>query len=94
MPPQQGPFHFLFFNGVILCKRPYIKRQERRQIAQFHSRQRRDNAMWRLFKLLFFLSILAAAAFVAYAYVGPIFFPADFAPPTAQVSQPLVLQTQ
>jgi len=50
--------------------------------------------MWRIFKFLIFLSILASAAFVAYAYIGPIFFPADFAPPTTQVTQPLVLQTQ
>ena len=50
--------------------------------------------MWRIFKALIFLSILASAAFIAYAYVGPIFFPADFAAPSAQVTQPLVLETQ
>ena len=50
--------------------------------------------MWRLIKIVIFLSILAGAAFIAYAYVGPIFFPADFAPPSVDVNQPIVLETE
>ena len=48
--------------------------------------------MWRLIKFVIFLSILAGAALIAYAYVGPIFFPADFAPPSVDVNQPIVLE--
>lgn len=47
--------------------------------------------LWRLIKLLFVLIILAGMALVAYAYIGPIFFPGDFAAPTAPVSQPITL---
>ena len=47
--------------------------------------------MWRLLKALIFLLLLAAAALVAYAYVGPIFFPADFAPPTQTINLPVTL---
>jgi len=50
--------------------------------------------MWRLIKVLFFLSVLAVAGLIAYAYMGPIFFPADFAPPTVEVSEPVVLETE
>jgi hypothetical protein len=50
--------------------------------------------MWRLTKLVFFLSILAGAAFIAYAYIGPIFFPADFAPDSIEINQPIVLETE
>ena len=49
--------------------------------------------MWRLLKVLIFLALLAAAALVAYAYVGPIFFPADFAPPSQTITQPVTLKT-
>lgn len=49
--------------------------------------------MWRLIKAVFFLTLLAAASLIAYAYVGPIFFPADFAPPSEQVNEPVVLET-
>lgn len=47
--------------------------------------------MWRLIKLLFWLVLLAAVALVAYAYVGPVFFPDDFAPPERQVTEPVTL---
>jgi hypothetical protein len=50
--------------------------------------------MWRLIKYLFILLVLAAIAFVAYAYVGPIFFPTDFAAPAAQISAPVTLEVQ
>ncbi len=49
--------------------------------------------MWRLMKALVFLIILAGAGLVAYAYIGPIFFPADFAAPTQEVTQPVTLDT-
>lgn len=48
-------------------------------------------SMWRLIKFLFLLIVLAAIAFVAYAYLGPIFVPADFAPPVEEIIQPVTL---
>ena len=47
--------------------------------------------IWRLIKILFFLGVLAALALVAYAYLGPVFFPADFAAPAQAVSEPVSL---
>lgn len=47
--------------------------------------------LWRLIKLLCVLAILAAIAFVAYAYVGPIFMPNDFAAPVEEVVKPVTL---
>ncbi|WP_377505222.1 hypothetical protein [Octadecabacter sp. R77987] len=47
--------------------------------------------MWRLIKLLLFLVVLAAVALVAYAYIGPVFFPADFAAPSEVVTKPVTL---
>ncbi|WP_375282240.1 hypothetical protein [Pseudooctadecabacter sp.] len=47
--------------------------------------------MWRLIKFLFVLCVLAAIAFVGYAYLGPIFMPDDFAPPVQQVVEPVTL---
>lgn len=47
--------------------------------------------IWRLVKLLLFMIILGGAALVIYAYAGPLFFPADFAAPTAPVSLPVTL---
>ncbi|WP_296427425.1 hypothetical protein [Yoonia sp.] len=49
--------------------------------------------MWRLIKALLFLTLLAGTALVAYAYVGPIFFPSDFAAPTKEVTRPVTLET-
>jgi|TARA_R110000787_G_scaffold50302_1_gene120098 predicted small lipoprotein YifL len=50
--------------------------------------------MWRLIKTLFILVLLAGVALVAYAYVGPLFFPGDFAPPTTQVTKSVTLETK
>lgn len=50
--------------------------------------------MWRLIKAIFYLIVLAGIALVAYAYAGPIFFPADFLPPTTEVTVPVELGTQ
>lgn len=47
--------------------------------------------MWRLIKAIFFLTLLAGIGLIAYAYVGPIFFPADFAPPVVTITQPVEL---
>ncbi len=47
--------------------------------------------LWRLTKFLVFLAVLGAITFVAYAYVGPILSPSDFAAPTAPVSEPIIL---
>lgn len=49
--------------------------------------------MWRLIKALAFLTILAAVGLVAYAYIGPVFFPADFAAPSQEVTRPVTLDT-
>ena len=50
--------------------------------------------LWKLFKALFILVILGGIALVAYAYVGPIFFPSDFAAPTAEIVQPVTLNAK
>ena len=47
--------------------------------------------MWRLIKILLGLAIVAGLGLVAYAYVGPVLFPADFAAPSQQVSAPVTL---
>jgi len=47
--------------------------------------------LWRLIKFLLLLAILGMIALVAYAYIGPVFFPADFAAPTTPVVQPITL---
>ncbi len=49
--------------------------------------------MWRLIKALLFLIILAGVCLIAYAYIGPVFFPADFAPPAEEVTAPITLET-
>ena len=46
---------------------------------------------WRLIKLLFYLAVLGAIGLVAYAYLGPVFFPDDFAPPLEDVAEPVTL---
>ena len=48
--------------------------------------------MWRLIKVLFLLAVLAGLAFVAYAYIGPIFFPQDFAAPQSVITLPVTLE--
>ncbi len=47
--------------------------------------------MWRLIKFLFVLLVLAAIAFVGYAYLGPIFMPNDFAAPVQEIVVPVTL---
>ena len=48
--------------------------------------------LWRLIKLLLLLVILSGMALVAYAYVGPLLFPSDFAAPSEPVSQHITLE--
>lgn len=50
--------------------------------------------IWRLFKYLLILAVLAGLALVAYAFVGPLIFPADFAAPEQQIRAPVTLQSQ
>ncbi|MBM1218932.1 hypothetical protein JQU17_01880 [Ponticoccus sp. SC2-23] len=50
--------------------------------------------MWRIVKYLLILLILAGLALVAYAYVGPILFPADFAAPSEEVTAPVTLDLE
>lgn len=47
--------------------------------------------MWRLIKFLFILAVLAAIAFIGYAYLGPIFMPTEFAPQIEEVVKPVTL---
>jgi hypothetical protein len=47
--------------------------------------------MWRLLKALLVLAVLAGLAFVAFAYLGPVFLADDFAPPLRQVTTPVDL---
>lgn len=48
--------------------------------------------MARVLKWLLYLVILAFIALVAYAYIGP-FFGADFSPPSNEVRQEIILET-
>lgn len=50
--------------------------------------------MWRLIKVLLFLVIFAAIGLIGYAYIGPIFFPSDFAAPSVEINQPVTLELQ
>jgi len=49
--------------------------------------------MWRLIKALAFLIVLADVGLVAYAYIGPMFFPADFAAPSQEVTRSVTLDS-
>ncbi len=57
-------------------------------------RRKGRNVLWKLIKLLFFLAILGAIGLVAYAYLGPVFFPQDFAAPQQRVVEPVVLEAR
>ena len=48
--------------------------------------------VWRLIKAVLVLTIFAALGLIAYAYIGPIFFAEDFAPPVEQVTKPVTLE--
>jgi hypothetical protein len=52
----------------------------------------KGKVMWRLVKLLVILAVLAALGLILYAYLGPLFFPADFAAPVEQVTEPVTLE--
>ena len=87
-------FRVLQLNGVILLKRPYITDAEPGQITgQVRHRPPGVGAamIGRILKMLFWLVLLAGCALIAYAYVGPVFFPADFAAPATAVTQTVPL---
>ncbi len=47
--------------------------------------------MRRLIKGILILAVLGFLAFVAFAYLGPLLFPAEFAPPLEEIRQPVTL---
>ena len=49
--------------------------------------------MLRLIKVLLFLCVLSGIGLVAFAYIGPIFFPDDFTAPISEVTHPVTLDT-
>ncbi|WP_294624036.1 hypothetical protein [uncultured Roseovarius sp.] len=49
--------------------------------------------MLRLIKWLIYLAVLGFIALVGFAYLGP-FFGADFAPPTEEIRQDIILETE
>ncbi len=59
-----------------------------------HTGWRVQAVLWRLFKLLIFLAVLGGLGLIAFAYVGPIFLPQDFAAPEMRVEEPVVLETR
>jgi hypothetical protein len=46
--------------------------------------------MWRLLKVLIFMTILGGIGLVGYAYLGP-FFGADFSAPQTEIREPVTL---
>lgn len=61
--------------------------------ARVASARRQDGTgMWRLIKAVVVLCVLAAVALTAFAYVGPILFPDEFAPPVRDVTLPVTLE--
>lgn len=50
--------------------------------------------LWKLIKFLIFLLVLAGLGLVAFAYLGPILMPAEFAPPSTQIVQPVTLESR
>lgn len=48
--------------------------------------------MWRIVKFLLVLLVLGGLSLIAYAYVGPVLFPADFAAPSQQITAPVTLE--
>ena len=49
--------------------------------------------MWRLIKGLVYLILFLGIGLIAYAYIGPLFFPTDFAAPSQEVTHPVTLET-
>lgn len=47
--------------------------------------------MRRLIKLILILVVLGFLALVAFAYLGPVLFPAEFAPPLQEIRDPVTL---
>jgi len=49
---------------------------------------------WRLIKFILALAILAGLGFIAYGYVGPVFFADDFAAPTRTIEETVTLDVE
>lgn len=80
---------------MILGERPYIIPSKGGTQTTYRGRKHElGQAMWRLIKVLFFLIVLGGVGLIAYAYVGPLFFPGDFAAPTQEVTRPVTLETE
>ena len=47
--------------------------------------------IWALVKAALILAVLAVLGVLAYAYVGPMLFPDDFAAPATEVTKPVTL---
>ncbi len=47
--------------------------------------------IWKLIKILIFIAILGGLGVIAYAFVGPVLFPADFAAPQPPVGETITL---
>lgn len=47
--------------------------------------------IWRLIKLIFWLTLLGAIALVIFSYLGPILMPASFQPPVQEIREPVQL---
>jgi hypothetical protein len=71
-------------NDVILHQRPAITTIRQKESGQAN--------MLRLIKWLIYLAILGFIALIAFAYLGPI-FGVDFAPPTEEIRQDIILET-
>ncbi|MGR3634250.1 MAG: hypothetical protein ACU0A8_19365 [Limimaricola soesokkakensis] len=48
--------------------------------------------IWALVKAALILVVLTALGLLAYAYVGPMLFPADFAAPVSEVVKPVTIE--
>ncbi len=50
------------------------------------------DVMLRLLKWLLVLAVLAGLGFVAFALLGPVLMPGEFAPPQTEITQPVTLE--
>ena len=48
--------------------------------------------MWRIVRILVLLAVIVAFGVIAFAYVGPWMFPAEFAAPRHEVTLPVTLE--
>lgn len=84
-------------NDVISLERPVMNRSKEAARGRPWNRGKRTSGMlrrliWALVKAALILVVLAALGLLAYAYVGPMLFPADFAAPATEVVKPITLE--